>query len=91
MKKIESWPIGLGMNHLEQEAAAARCWNRNIDNEQPQNSWLPIHFGQMAGVFSVNYKTGLSLEKSGFVEVEGDRFRLTEKAIELLKEFTEKM
>ena len=42
-------------------------------------------------MFLVNLQTGKSLENSGFIEVDHDAglFRLTPKAIDLLKKFTD--
>lgn len=89
MKKVTDWPIGLGMNHLEQETSAARLWNAHIDAGNPPDTWANVSDWRGESMFTTNFETGKSLENQGFIEVSGDKFRLTPKAIKLLTEFTE--
>ena len=81
-------PIGLGMNHLEQEIAACQFWNVLIDAGQYASAWRPVSECQNRDLFAVNPETGASLEGGGFIEIEGDRVRLTEKAIIMLSRFS---
>jgi hypothetical protein len=87
--KVVRLPIGLGMNHLEQEYAASWVWNQLIDDDLPPGTWLEINQGT-PHIFATNYETGKSLENTGCIEMTADRqfFRLTEKAIDLLEKFT---
>ena len=88
MKKITKMPIGLGMNHLEQEIAACHAWNSLIDQGLNSDAHLPI-VGRNPDLFATNRETGLSLSGSGLIEVSDEMVRLTPKAIELLKKFSE--
>lgn len=83
-------PIGLGMNHLEQEIAACHVWNIICELRYNPEVWL-MSIAAPTGLFGVNQETGLGLENSGFIEVTEDRvsYRFTPKAIELLKTFAE--
>lgn len=91
MQKVTKMPIGLGMNHLEKEIAACQLWNRHIERGNKPDEWEEIQEWHDTAMFSKNLESGKSLENEGFIEVEREngRFRLTPKAIELLKEFTE--
>ena len=90
MQKVTKMPIGLGMNHLEQEIAACHVWNRLAEAGAPPDEWISLSATELpAYLFSRNPETALSLENQGFLEIdkEGQRFRLTPKAISLLEKF----
>lgn len=91
MNKVTKLPIGLGMNHLEQEISACHLWNRNIRENLPPDAWVEIQEFAGGDMFLVNRQTGASLENSGFIEIDrkAGLFRLTPKAIDLLKKFTD--
>lgn len=84
-------PIGLGMNHLEQEIAACQLWNRNIEDGKPAETWIELADYPDSELFAKNLQTGYSLENSGFLEIDkqSEKFRLTAKAVALLEKFTE--
>lgn len=90
INKVTKLPIGLGMNHLEQEIAACHMWNNLIIAEKTPREWLRI-YPPMSALFDQNKETGLSLENQGFIEVDASRenVRFTEKAIKLLVSFTD--
>lgn len=85
MQKVTKMPIGLGMNHLEQEIAACQLYNAAIEAGNLW-AWIPVK-GTNPDLFSENRETGKSLLGSGFIEVENDLVRLTTKAIELIQKF----
>ena len=87
--KVTRWPIGLGMNHLEQEAAASHFWNDLIDGELEPTAWLPVSMAHK-DLFAKNMETGANMLDSGFIEMSenGEMVRLTDRAIELLEKFT---
>lgn len=89
MKKVTDYPLGLGMNHVEQEISAARLWNAHIDAGNQPDAWANVSDWKGESMFTTNFETGKSLENQGFIEISGDKFRLTPKAIKLLTEFTE--
>ena len=85
--KITKYPIGLGMGNLELEEAASRCWNHIIENELPLDTWIDNSLGEEMGIFYKKPQTGLTLFKQGFIEIDGDKFKLSDSAIELLVNF----
>lgn len=90
MQKVTKMPIGLGMNHLEQEIAACHIWNRHVEAGAQPDEWISLSESSLPPyLFSRNPETGLSLENQGFLEIdtEGQQFRLTPKAIALLEKF----
>ncbi len=94
MQEIIKRPFGLGMNHIEQEIAACQVWNELQEADLKPDTWLTIQDHHRQGsLFTRNPETGLSLENSGFIEVDekngNSHFRLTQKAIDLLTKFSE--
>ena len=91
MKKVTTLPIGLGMNHLEQEIAACHLWNHHIEASTNPDEWVNLSDWESTHLFRKNPETGLSLENKGFIEVSQQlqKFRFTPKAIELLEKFTQ--
>ena len=61
MNKVTKLPIGLGMNHLEQEIAACHLWNRNIRENVTPDAWVGIQEFAGGDMFLVNLQTGKSL------------------------------
>ncbi len=86
MQKVTKLPIGLGMNHTEQEIAACQLWNTIIESGKDATAWMPVE-GRDPDLFSTNWESGRSLLGSGFIEVSGDSVRLTQKAVDLIEKF----
>ena len=86
MQKVTKLPIGLGMNHTEQEIAACQLYNACIDAGVDATAWMPIA-DRNHDLFATNRESGHSLLGSGFIEVSGESVRLTQKAVDLIVKF----
>lgn len=83
----------MGMNHVEQEIAAAQLWNYHIDNDIDPGQWIDIepHI-DMYHLFNEDRSTGKSLENTGFLEIdrENGKMRFCVKATWLLMQEAQK-
>ena len=87
LKKFTKLPIGLGINHLEQEESIAHHWNECVDLEVDPSEPIEINKTREHNFTFRNYETGLSIENTGHAEKVGDKWKLTDKTIEKCKDF----
>ena len=87
LKKFTQLPIGLGINHPEQEESIAHHWNEcivlGVDPSEP----IEISDVREYNFTFKNYETGLSIENTNQAEKVGDKWRLTDKTIQKCKNF----
>ena len=62
MNKVTRLPIGLGMNHIEQEIAAYHWWNRNIRENVPPEALAEIQEFNGSNMFLQNMQTASPLK-----------------------------
>ena len=87
MEKFTTTPFGLGLYHIEHEETAAYIWNQLVDeNLSPDSLFDPspvrlknMHFDPGSG----------NAVELGVVEQVGDKYRLTDFAIEKIKAYFE--
>ena len=87
MKKFKSSPIGLGINHLEQEESIAHHWNECINMGVSPDTPIEISEVRKHNFNHVNRETKLSIVNTYHaIEVDG-KWKLTDKSIEKCKKF----
>jgi hypothetical protein len=90
-KKFERIPVGLKINHVEQEIYIAHIWNQLIDEGKEPTAEILATDDQLKWVNKPNHETGLSLVNTEHVEVlEGKRLRLTQKTIDKCDQYFQK-
>ena len=90
MKKFTTYPIGLGINHSEQEVTIAHHWNQCIDEGVDPSSPIEVTEVRARNFEFKNYETGLSIVNTGHVEKVDGKWKLTEKAIKKCNDFLNK-
>lgn len=90
MKKFTSIPIGLDINHSEQEITIAHHWNQCIDEGVSPDTPIEVISIRVDNFKHTNQETGLSILNTGHVEEVNGKWKLTEKAIKKCKEYLSK-
>lgn len=80
--KFTRYPIGLDINHLEQEIAIAHHWNECIELGVSPDTPIDVNETRVHNFNHVNPETGLSVVNTGHAEEIGRKWKLTQKAID---------
>jgi hypothetical protein len=72
MKKFTTYPVGLGINHIEQEMTVAYCWNQLADEGKRPDEPFVAPAGRIKHINERNAQTGLSLINTKHVIDEGN-------------------
>ena len=85
--KFERTPIGLDCGHYEIEESIALHWNECVDQGLSPAEFREVPPARLIRFTSTNPETGISASGRGYVERNGDKFRLSNSTIEKCKNY----